>query len=163
MSHRSDYYAVITAVTGDFDPDSVGAALDHYRKEHGAANAFFNMMLAYSAREYETFIYEIHRFRVGCPSTIQGDALTSRIKLGLDTMKPNDQDREQPPHPLYFPCIMDEKSGRINKKVGEAMTLTEAIALLRREHNSAWLLCLAIPQPTTHSYFTNPKDPYYVG
>jgi hypothetical protein len=61
----------------------------------------------------------------------------------------------------HYPCIMG-KTGRTNQPVGPAMTLTEAVDLLRRDYYDAWFNCNAIPQPVTHPYFTDPTNPHYV-
>lgn len=64
---------------------------------------------------------------------------------------------------LFYPCVIDNKTGRINKVVGEAMKHDDAADYLRKQHNRNWLLCEALPQPVTHRYFTDPTYEHYVG
>lgn len=64
---------------------------------------------------------------------------------------------------LYYPCLPDRVTGRINNRVGDAMTKEQAENHLKEHHYGLWVLAQAIPQPVTHPYFTDPSNPYYVG
>jgi len=48
---------------------------------------------------------------------------------------------------LYYPCIMDSKTGRINKQVSkQPMTRGQAEDFLKKNYMNLWLKCEAIPQ-----------------
>jgi hypothetical protein len=54
---------------------------------------------------------------------------------------------------LYYPCITHVFTGKIQQKVGEAMTLAEATLFLVKHYHCKWVNCEAIPQPVNHEYF----------
>lgn len=58
------------------------------------------------------------------------------------------------PEPLFWPCILNPKTGKISTKVSRnPMTREEAEWFLRRLYPVEWLKTEAIPQPVEHPYF----------
>ena len=53
----------------------------------------------------------------------------------------------------WYPCIYDEKTCRISKKVGGLMTMEEAEQILKTQYRQKWLMCEAIPQREDHPHF----------
>lgn len=50
----------------------------------------------------------------------------------------------------YYPCVIDNRTGRINKVVCDTpMTKDDASEYLKKHHWSKWLNCDAIPQAST--------------
>lgn len=54
---------------------------------------------------------------------------------------------------LYYPCVFNPRTSRIDLPVGKAMSRESAENVLKRKYRRAWLDCDAIPQPVTHPYF----------
>lgn len=54
---------------------------------------------------------------------------------------------------LYYPCIIEPRTGRISKKVGGAMSKDRAEDLLKVRYPALWRSQEAIPQPVGHHYF----------
>ena len=63
------------------------------------------------------------------------------------------QNSAPPQETLYYPCIIEPRSGRISKKVGGAMSKDRAEDLLKVRYPALWRSLEAIPQPVGHHYF----------
>ena len=68
---------------------------------------------------------------------------------------------------LFYPCIENRATGRINVRVGKTpMEFEAAEDFLKRHYPGKWLRLEAIPQPVTHPLFQgsgmlNSLDLYY--
>lgn len=54
---------------------------------------------------------------------------------------------------MFYACIYNNVSARIDRIVGPPMTLDAAIAFLEKHYHAEYRNCDAIPQPVNHSYF----------
>lgn len=58
---------------------------------------------------------------------------------------------------LYYPCVIDLRSGRISKIVAGKMTKDKAVEYLKENHYDFYRVGEAIPQPINHPYFKGIK------
>lgn len=54
---------------------------------------------------------------------------------------------------LYYPCLMDGRTGHLSKRLAPAMTRDRAEHYLKQHYLDLWLNAQAIPQPGNHPYF----------
>jgi hypothetical protein len=53
----------------------------------------------------------------------------------------------------YYPCVMDDDTGKISVRVGPAMSFQSALDLLKQSYSGAWQNQRACAQPVSHEYF----------
>jgi len=53
----------------------------------------------------------------------------------------------------YYPCLMDDDTGHISRRVGPAMSFAEVVLYLKQHHSGAWQNARAGGQPVTSPFF----------
>lgn len=60
----------------------------------------------------------------------------------------------------YYPCLMDDDTGQLLRRVGPAMSHTDAVLYLKQHHSGAWQHARAATQPVSHPFFaTDAQQP----
>jgi hypothetical protein len=54
---------------------------------------------------------------------------------------------------LYYPCLVDDATGQLSRRVGPAMSHREAIDFIKQHYSGAWQHGRAAAQPVSHQYF----------
>lgn len=53
----------------------------------------------------------------------------------------------------YYPCLMDDDTGQISRRVGPAMPFQDAILYLKQHYSGAWSSNRAAAQLISHEFF----------
>jgi hypothetical protein len=53
----------------------------------------------------------------------------------------------------YYPCLMDNDTGHISRRVAPAMSFEEAVQYLKQHHSGAWQHARASAHPVSHPFF----------
>lgn len=53
----------------------------------------------------------------------------------------------------FYPCLMNDDTGKISRRVGPAMSFAAAVDYLKQNHPGAWQRQRATAQPVTHEMF----------
>lgn len=59
----------------------------------------------------------------------------------------------------YYPCMMNDDTGQISRRVGPAMTHEAAVQYLKQHYSGAWQRARAAPQPVSHPFFALDDSP----
>ena len=54
----------------------------------------------------------------------------------------------------YYPCLMNDDTGQISRRVGPAMCHEAAVQYLKQHHSGAWGRARAAPQPVSSQLFS---------
>jgi hypothetical protein len=55
----------------------------------------------------------------------------------------------------YYPCLMNDDTGELSRRVGPAMSHGDAVLYLKQNHPGAWQQARATPQPASHAFFAS--------
>lgn len=55
----------------------------------------------------------------------------------------------------YYPCLMNDDTGELSRRVGPAMSHGDAVLFLKQNHSGAWQNARATTQPVSHAFFAS--------
>lgn len=58
-------------------------------------------------------------------------------------------------HEQYYPCLMNDDTGELSRRVGPAMSHGDAVSFLKQNYSGAWQNARAASQPVSHAFFAS--------